>query len=156
MKSDTPLYQSPYHPDEPLPLTAAALMTLKDAPNPPPIESFTNEDLNAYGKLRWRRVQQLAEEFWHRWRRDCLADLTSRQKWTKHQPNLEVDDVVVVRAKNLPRNDWKTGVVEEVMPSQDGIVRSCKVRTASGHYVRPVSELIRLIPPGGGVSRPYY
>ena len=151
--NNSPLYQTPYHPEEPLPLSAASLMTLKDAPNPPPLETFSAADLNSYGKLRWRRIQQLANEFWHRWRRDCLNELSTRQKWTKERPNLCVEDVVIMKSKNNPRNDWKTAVVDEVLTSDDGVVRSCVVRTVNGSYVRPVSELIRLHPGGPAVSR---
>ena len=143
--NNSPLHYAPDHPDEPLPLSSASLLTLKDSPNPPPLETFTNKDLNEYGKLRWRRIQHLADEFWHRWRRDCLSELISRQKWTKSRPNLSVGDLVVVRSKNLPRNDWKMGVIEDAFLSDDGVVRSCKVRTKSGTYVRPVCELIKLV-----------
>ena len=152
--NNTPLHHLHYHSDEPMPLTAANLMTLKDSPNPPPIETFTEADLNAYGKMRWRRVQHLSNEFWHRWRRDVLSEMISRAKWTKDRVNLSVNDVVTVKAKNLPWNDWKIGVVADVIISDDGVVRACKVRTATGSYVRPVCELIPLISKSGaGVSR---
>ena len=135
-----------------MPLTAASLLTLKESPNPPPLTNFTDEDLNAYGKLRWRRVQQLAEAFWAKWRRDYMSQLINREKWTKDHPNMCVNDVVVLRGKTTPRNDWPVGVVEKVFPSDDEVVRSCEVRTNKGTYIRPVCELIKLIPGGPGVS----
>ena len=110
--NNTPLSNSPSdNPNEPSPLTPASLLTLKDAKNPPPLEFFTKADLDCYGKLRWRRIQYLAQEFWSRWHCDCLSELISRQKWTKDVPNMCLNDDVVVRAKNLPRNDWRTGTV---------------------------------------------
>ena len=151
--NNTPMYQSSHHPDEPLPITAASLMTMKDTPNPPPLDIFTEADLNAYGKLRWRRIQHLADEFWHRWRNNVLSELMSRQKWTKQYPNLIAGDLVLMRAKNLKRNDWPTGVIQDVKLSDDGIVRSCTVRTNKGLYVRPVCELVKLSPERVGVSR---
>ena len=41
-------------------------------------EMEVKADLIAYGKLRWRRVQQIAEHFWHAWRKYYLPNETSR------------------------------------------------------------------------------
>ena len=49
---------------DPKALSPAMLLTLRDDPNPPPLDQFTEDDLLAYGKSRWRRGQYLAECFW--------------------------------------------------------------------------------------------
>ena len=48
----------------------------------PPPGKFVREDL--YGQKRWRQVQYLAEQFWSRWRKEYLHDITVRQRW--HTP----------------------------------------------------------------------
>lgn len=64
------------------PLTHNHLLTMKSSiPVPPPGE-FIREDL--YARKRWRRVQYLAEQFWSRWRKEYLANITLRQRW--HTP----------------------------------------------------------------------
>ena len=57
--NNTPLYRVSDDPIDSFPVSPSTLMSLKDYPNPPPIESFSEADLLAYGKMRWRWVQQL-------------------------------------------------------------------------------------------------
>ena len=152
--NNTPLYQVSAHPDDILPITPANLMTLKDAPNPSTMDTFTKADLNAYAHNRYRRVQQLANEFWHRWRKHYISELQARSKWTKEYPNVNPGDVVILKDKNLPRNEWPTAVIDEVFHSPDGIVRSCKIRTSKGVYRRAVCDLVILISLEREVSRP--
>lgn len=46
--NNTPLYQIFDDPNDPFPVSPSTLMYLKDNPNPPPIESFSEADLLAY------------------------------------------------------------------------------------------------------------
>ena len=144
--NNTPLYGISPQPDDPLPITPAQLMTLKDSPNPSPIEFFSQKDLETYGINRWRRVQELSEDFWKRWRREYLSNLLSRAKWTKGRRNLRTGDLVLLRDKNLPRNEWKSGVVNLVVTGSDGVVRKCEVKTKSGVFRRAVTDVVVLVP----------
>ena len=143
--NNTPLYEPSDSSDDPLPISPANLMLLKDHPNPSPIDCFTQEDLNSYGKLRWRRIQCIADEFWHRWKKHYLHTLQCRSKWCKDSPNVGCGDLLILKDKNLKRNDWKTGIVTKVFPSSDGVVRSCLLKTAQGIYRRAVNDLVPLI-----------
>ena len=95
--NNTPLYEMSDDPNDPIPLTPAHLLCMKDHPSPPFPEEFTPADLNSYGKLRWRRIQYLSTIFWERWQKNYLHTLQSRGKWLKDRPNPEVGDVVVVK-----------------------------------------------------------
>ena len=153
--NNTPLYGCSAGPDEPLAITPANIITLKDCPNPRPLSSFSQSDLDSYGMHRWRRVQVLSDAFWHRWRKYYLDTLQSKSKWTKAQPNIKVGDVVIVKNKQLCRNEWPVAIVDSVDPSTDGVVRACEVRTSDGtFYRRAVIDLILLSPAGEGVSQP--
>ena len=34
-------------------------------------------------------------------------NLQQRQKWTKHRKDVCVDDIVIIKDENLPRNNWQ-------------------------------------------------
>ena len=144
--NNTPLYSSSRSPDDPLAISPAHLMTMKDSPTPAPLSTFSEGDLDSYGKQRWKRVQLISDEFWRRWRTYYLDTLRSRSKWTKERPNLKQGDVVIVRNKQLPRNDWPLGIIEAANPSSDGVVRACEVRMTNGNFRRAVTDLVLLSP----------
>ena len=144
--NNTPLYHNEDSPDEPLAISPAHLMTLKDQPNPPPLSTFSSEDLNNYGKQRWKRVQVISQEFWRRWHHYYLNSLQSRSKWLKDRPNMRIGDAVIIKSKQLPRNDWSIGRVTATLPSSDNVVRVCEVKTPTGVFRRAVCDLIPLVP----------
>ena len=112
-------------PDSPEPLTPNHLLTMKSKVVMPPPGVFLREDL--YLRRRWRRAQHLANVFWERWRKAFLHTLQLRKRWIKPQRNMAVNDVVIVKDENVPRNAWRLTRVEEVFSSHDGLVR--KVRS---------------------------
>ena len=137
----TPLYAIPDDAGEPLPISPSMLLTLRtpaDVSSPPQL--FTDRDVMAYGQRRWRRVQFLADEFWKLWRSHYLQELTVRGKWTREKPSLRKDDVVVVREKNVPRNEWRMARVRDVMNSRDGLARRVKVELLNAQGKLKISE----------------
>ena len=137
--------------NSPLPLSPMQLLTLKSDVVFPPPGDFQRPDL--YCKKHWRRVQFLANEFWRRWRTEYLAALQARQKWSKIHRNFMVGDVVLVKDSSIftRRNGWPMALVEEVLPSDDGLVRQVKLRVAykqedkSRVLLRPISKLVLLV-----------
>ncbi|KAK3744934.1 hypothetical protein QZH41_007780 [Actinostola sp. cb2023] len=93
------------------PLTPNHLLTMKTKILLPPPGVFMKADL--YCRKRWRRVQHLTNEFWKKWRKEYLQTLQMRKKWTAPTRNVKVDDVVIIKDDNLPRNDWKLARVHE-------------------------------------------
>ena len=67
--------------------------------------------------------------------------LTKRNKWTEEVRNLEKDDLVMIVEPNVSRGMWQIGRVLQTFPGKDGRVRSAKIKTKSGSYVRPVARL---------------
>lgn len=144
-------------PDSPEPLTPNHLLTMKSKILLPPPGNFQPAD--AYVRKRWRRVQYLTNEFWSRWRKEFLLSLQERQKWTRPRRNLHVDDIVIVKDVNTPRNAWQLARVSAVYPSDDGQVRKVQValadscldskgrRTGPMRYLeRPIQKLVLLVP----------
>lgn len=94
------------------PLTPMMLLTGKSKVVLPPPGKFQHEDL--YCRCRWRQVQHLANEFWKRWKQEFLQTLQRRNKWTKERRNFQENDVVLVKDKDLPRNQWQLARIVNV------------------------------------------
>ena len=149
--NNTPLYEISNDPNDELPLTPAKLMTLKDVPNPPPLDSFSERDLLAYGSRRWRRVQAISDDFWRRWKTEYMEQLHKRQKWIKEIPNISIGDIVLMRIKNTKRNFWPLARVKDIKVSEDKLVRSVTLSIPASHgstlkhLERPITEVVPIL-----------
>ena len=93
----------------------------------------------------WRACQLQADVFWDRWRSEYLHLLQRRQKWLTPQRNHCVGDLVLLVDENAHRNIWSKGVIEEVLPDRDGMVRRVRVRTGKQKiFTRDVRKLCLL------------
>lgn len=139
------------------PLTPNHFLTLKTKVVLPPPGKFTSADL--YSRKWWRRVQHLTNEFWSRWKKEFLLSLQTRQKWTRPRKNLQVNDVVIVKDDDTPRNQWKMCRVIEAQADQDGLVRKVMLDVGSPNLTpegkrnqplstleRPIHKLVLLMP----------
>lgn len=132
-----------------LPLTPNHLLTMKSKVLLPPLGKFVKPDL--YVRKRWRRIQYVANEFWNRWRKEYLNNLQSRSKRVASSRNMKVNDIVMIKDDNLPRNQWKLGRVMVAEPDDDGSVRKISLKTRSsslnekGKVIWSVSQLERPI-----------
>lgn len=70
----------------------------------------------------------LAEQFWSRWKREYLFQIATRQRWHTPRRNLKVGDIVMEKASDLPRNEWRLAKVVETVTDKDGLVRKVKIR----------------------------
>ncbi|KAK6169143.1 hypothetical protein SNE40_020252 [Patella caerulea] len=139
------------------PLSCNNLLTMKSHIVLPPAGEFQKADV--YSRKRWRRVQHIANEFWNRWRKECIHNLQIRSKWNnKSVRNICVDDIVMIVDDNMSRNQWQLGRVVEVYPDKDNRVRKVKLligdkylnnngkRVNQTSYLeRPVQKLVLLI-----------
>jgi len=79
--------------------------------------------------------------FWTRCQKEYLTSLreyNSYQKKTSNKTAVAIGDVVVIH-DNVPRNQWKIGVVTDLHRGKDGLVRSVSLRVSSD------TELLRSI-----------
>ena len=107
-------------------LTPNHIITTKAVIPMAPAGVFVKEDLML--RKRWRRVQFLLEQFWARWRKEYLAEISLRQKWHREQRNIMVGDIVLIKDIDLPRNQWPLAIVTEAKADGDNLVRRVKVR----------------------------
>ena len=96
----------------------------------------------------WNHCQVLVQHFWIRWSREYLNQLQARTKWQKEQPNLQPEDIVILRPeKSHFSGHWPLGRITQVFPGQDNLVRVVLVKTATGTYKRAVTRLSLLFRP---------
>ncbi len=128
-------------------LSPSMLLTQKASTVPAPLGDFDMKDLY---KKEWRQVQCLADAFWKAWRRDYLATLQIRRKWTEEKRNLQEGDVVLLKDSNVKRNEWPIGLIVKTIPSSDNRVRKVEVKIikegSAKVYLRPISEVVLLLP----------
>ena len=120
-------------------LTPNHLLLLRRGPQA--LGTFDRSDV--YGR-RWRQVQWLASSFWRRWLKEYIPSLETRNKQTKPEQNLRIDDLVLLADEQTPRSVWPLGRVVEAIKGRDGLVRTVKVKTGSNLFVRPVSKVVLL------------
>ena len=68
----------------------------------------------------------------------------TKNKWTNKQQNFAVGYLVIVRNINTPKLHWQLARIVAVYPGDDGIIRTIKIRTPSGEFIRP-SQLLLLL-----------
>ena len=76
-----------------------------------------------------------------------------------NKTNLQIDDVVILKDDNLPRNYWKMACVDRTYPDDDGLIRKVRITVATDfldnkgrrtkpvvYFERPIQKLILLQP----------
>ena len=149
----TPLWTVPNSPDDPTPISPHMLLTLRPPGDAELEMNITEDDALAYGPRRYRRAQYYSEQFWHRWRKEYLHTLNLRHKWRVVKPCISEGDIVLIREKNVPRNQWPMGRVITTTRSNDGLVRKVTLticplpgKTKNRSIVRGITDLVLLIP----------
>ena len=78
-----------------------------------------------------------------------LASLQVRRKWTRPQRNIQEGDVVLLKDRDLHRNNWPIGLITKATSSSDSQVRKVDIRVwrdGKCHvYSRPISEVTVLL-----------
>ncbi|XP_037778187.1 uncharacterized protein LOC119574962 [Penaeus monodon] len=97
----------------------------------------TRQDLIIRESVR----QQQLDKFWKLWSNDYLRNLPPVVKGFVQNCNVQKGAVVLVREDHVPRLKWPLGVVTEVFPGNDNIIRSVRVKTDKGTVNRPVQKL---------------
>lgn len=104
-----------------------------------------NETKTTTNRLdRWRHCTQLKQRFWKKWMTEYISQLQKRIKWILPKNNLAVGDIVLLMNEESPPFKWPLARVAEVFLGPDGKVRSVRVRTNSGAFIRCISKLCPL------------
>ncbi|MCP4460192.1 MAG: hypothetical protein GY816_19535 [Cytophagales bacterium] len=88
------------------------------------------------------------DNFWSHFYNNYLINLRERPMQGHLKPKEPTVGQVVLIKEKTPRNQWKMGLITEVLPSKDGYVRSVILRLPSGATTRrPVKLLCPLEKP---------
>ena len=90
---------------------------------------------------KWNLCKAISQ-FWKRWTTEYLHTLQSKTKWQHQKPNLQVDDVVIVKPDSHFHCHWPIARIIATHPGMDKIVRVVTLTTASGTYKRPVAKYL--------------
>lgn len=112
-----------------------------------PLTAFPEKDLTQTpdNKLSfWKLCSKMQQGFWKRWTVDYLHRLQQRPKWSRPSPNLEVDQVVLIKGEDTPPLKWPLARIVEVIKGKDGKVRVARLKTHDGEMTRPIAKLCPL------------
>ncbi|EFO83707.1 hypothetical protein CRE_02833 [Caenorhabditis remanei] len=90
----------------------------------------------------FREVKKNVKRFWDIFHRDYIKQLKTFQSLS--QPNRVhsnlvkpiLGEVVLLKDEDVPRKQWKMGIITELMKGRDGEIRSVRVRTTQKRKVR--------------------
>lgn len=122
-------------------LTPAHLMGIS-APLSRPEPSVLN--LNENRLDRWQHIRYTAQNFWKQYSGEFLSRMQQRPKWNTVKRNMKKGDMVVLCDKHVSPTLWPIGRVMDTHAGRDELVRVVTVRTRSGEYMRPITELALL------------
>lgn len=107
-----------------------------------PDQSSLSENISLLS--RWQLVQRLFQSLSRRWQTEYLSRLQQRPKWTKSKPNIQINDLVLIKDMNSSPNNWPLARVIEIHPGTDGLVRVVTVRTSNSTFKRSITKICPL------------
>ncbi|XP_065359110.1 uncharacterized protein LOC135953245 [Calliphora vicina] len=72
---------------------------------------------------RWEKLKAIHHQFAIQWKEDYLKSLHKRYKWKFSEPNLKIDDFVIIIDDILPPNEWRY----RNQPPRNPDVHQCQV-----------------------------
>jgi len=109
------------------------------------LPSFWTKPIDQCVRKQYRQAEAYADQIWQRWLREYVPTLNKRQKWySPDKRQLSTGDLVWLAEHTQPRSVYMMGRIVETYPGDDGIVRTAKVKTKLGEYVRPAVKMVPL------------
>lgn len=102
-----------------------------------PTTALPNPDITQVPASRlkyWELVKQKSQKFWKKWSCAYLNTLQQRSKWRLQKEGFKKGDVVLVKEDDSPPAHWPLGIISNVHPGPDGLVRVVTVRMRVGTY----------------------
>ena len=81
-----------------------------------------------------------------RWSAEYLRGLRERHnmKHNKRQLSVTSGDVIIIKGDEKNRGQWRLGIVDELFPGSDGVIRAVKLRAGKSYLERPIQHLYPL------------
>ncbi|GFV30805.1 integrase catalytic domain-containing protein [Trichonephila clavipes] len=124
--------------EEPIPLTPAHFIIGKRITSLPPVRLHIDANLSSRKCLikAFNYREKLMRSFWSRWKNEYLLNLRSVHSSTfQNASQFKINDVVLIKDDQLPRNFWKLGKILEIFPGRDGKMRACKISLSYDRFL---------------------
>ena len=97
-------------------------------------------------RKRARYLARCKDVIWRRWSVEYLRGLRERHNMNhnKRQLSLTSGDVVIIKGDEQNRGQWRIGIVDEMFPGSDGVIRAVKLRAGKSYLERPIQHLYPL------------
>ena len=97
-------------------------------------------------RKRAKYLKRCKQTMWNRWTKEYLRGLHEQHnlKHSRKPCALNVGDVVIIQSNERNRGKWALGVIEELFPGRDGIIRAPKLRAGKSYLERAVNHLYPL------------
>ncbi|XP_072398242.1 uncharacterized protein [Diabrotica undecimpunctata] len=92
----------------------------------------------------FQHISKIHQTFWKRWSVEYLHMTQSRSKWNIATDPLKIGDVVLIKDEETPPLLWPLAKIIEVLPGKDSLVRTVRVSTPNGEYLRSIKKVARL------------
>ena len=106
------------------------------SPGIPPSPVISSQDLTDRYELR----KSLLDRFWSVWTSDYIRNLPPF-KGSNGSSNLKIGSLVMVQDDQCPLLKWPLGVVTQLFPSKDGVIRTVEIKTATSTLIRSVPRV---------------
>ncbi|KRX12430.1 hypothetical protein T07_1185 [Trichinella nelsoni] len=146
--NDRPIVLTGDNPSDRIALTPAHFLIGRELSILPNVTSETNQCVNKTGGInhlirRWRYQQSLTAQLWKRWKQEYITTLSNSRKMAQHTTRTKIQEPGTTWTR------WPIGTITAVHPSEDGVIRTAKVKTGQGTITRSARSL-RLVEPSGG------
>jgi hypothetical protein len=97
-------------------------------------------------RKRAKYLKKCKDALWQRWRREYMRALRERHNLTHDgkERELRKGDVMLIKGDEKNRRLWKIGIVEQLIPGRDGVVRGVRLRAGKSFMERPIQFLYPL------------
>eukprot|EP00794_Sanderia_malayensis_P002440 gene2440-biopygen1323 len=97
-------------------------------------------------RKRARCLRKCKDALWKRGQGEYLRALREKHNVVHKviQREMEIGNVVKIKGDEKNHCQWKIGIVDELIPGRDGIVRAVKLRAGKSHLERPMQFLYLL------------
>ncbi|XP_015123178.1 uncharacterized protein LOC107045415 [Diachasma alloeum] len=141
ISNSRPLCTLSADPNDPLAITPAHLLIGKPL-NALPDKSFISVPDNRLSTYNF--ITKAKQDFWNKWHKEYFHELQTRHKWHDSTAELKLCSVVLLMDDLVTCARSPLGMIVEVFPGNDGIVRVASVKTAGGIYKRNIPRLCLL------------
>lgn len=134
-----PLCPLPSTPDQLNPLTPAHFLLGKPLTALP---DYNYIEVPENRLKRYQRLQAIVQHFWKRWSSEYLGELQTRNKWqVDNSKPIKIGTVVLVRDENSAPMHWPMGIITELHPGKDNVVRVVSVKVKNTVLKRAITKL---------------